>query len=197
MSKLYLNEIKNAIVMSEQANLFKLSNNEEKIEDACVKYLKFKGYKIATPKVFKVKIKDTNALIEYFYNLLNKDLKEYTTSCNEIKDKSIAKRFVESRMEATGASKEYALNECGEIITTIFEHKEEFNFKYALSFSIFGQVNTKWITDKAIRIMNEKLRKKEEVRAEDLRNKVIELCQSEDDFGFNDLDDLLAKIEEK
>jgi predicted RNA-binding protein with PUA domain len=96
-------------------------------------------------------------------------------------------------MAATGASKEYALNECGEIIRTVFEYEKEFKFKYAITFSVFGQDNLKWVTDKAIQIMNRNSQEKEEEDAEILREKVI-AAQDTSDLGFNDLDDLLAEM---
>jgi hypothetical protein len=152
---------------------------------------------VTVPQVFKHKINNVDDLIRYFYSLLNdKDSVRYTTSYNESKDRATAKRFVSNRMLATGTSKEYALNECGEIVSTVFKHEKEFKFKYDITFSIFGQDNLKWVTDKAIQIMNKNLQEKEEEEAEILREKAI-ATQDDSDLGFNDLDDLLAAMEEE
>ena len=107
---------------------------------------------------------------------------------------AVAKRFVESRIAVTGANKEYALNECGEIIRTIFDHYDDFNFKYDINFSIFGQGNLKWVTDRAIQLMNKRLEEKEEEDAEKLRQKA--LAHYEETTPATDLDDILKMMEE-
>ena len=191
----FINKLKTIITASEQINIFSNDNCIDKIVEESVRYLRFKGFKVIEPKKFKSNIKNIDDLIKYFYLLINaKHSNEYALSYNLGKDRSIAKKFVVNRMAVTGASKEYALNECGEIISTIFEHYDEFKFKYALNFSILGQKKSKWITDKAIQLMNKKLREKEEKETEILQNKAIE-SQDIDNLGFNDLDDLLAKME--
>ncbi len=192
----FLNKLKLAITMSEQVNIFSNNNYIDKIVEESIRYLRFRGFKVTEPKKFKINISSIDDLIKYFYLLINsKHPNEYVLSYNSGKDRAIAKRFVMNRMAATGANKEYALNECGEIIRTVFEHEQEFKFKYAITFSIFGQDNLKWVTDKAIQIMNKSLQEKEEAEAEILREKVI-AAQDTSDLGFNDLDDLLAEMEE-
>jgi hypothetical protein len=196
MESEFIKKIKAAITASEQATIFNNDNCIDKIVEESIRYLKFKGFKVVSPQVFKYKVNNVDDLIRRFYSLLNdKDSIRYTTSYNENKDRAIAKRFVSNRMLATGASKEYVLNECGEIINTVFKYEKEFKFKYDITFSIFGQDNLKWVTDKAIQIMNKNLQEKEEEEAEVLRKKAI-ATQDTDDLGFNDLDELLAKMEE-
>lgn len=192
----FINKLKAAITTSEQINLFSNNNGIDKIIEESIRYLRFKGFKVIEPKKFKNSINNIDDLIKYFYLLINsKHPDGYILSYNSGKDRAIAKRFVTNRMTATGASKEYALNECGEIIRTVFEHEDEFKFKYAITFSIFGQDNLKWVTDKAVQLMNKGLQEREEEDAELLRKKVI-AAQDTSDLGFNDLDDLLAEMEE-
>ena len=191
----FIKKVKAAIVASEQVTIFNNDNCIDKIVEESIRYLRFKGFKVVAPQTFKYKINNIDDLIRHFYSLLNdKDSIRYTTSYNVSKDRATAKRFVSNRMLATGASKEYALNECGEIVSTVFKHEKEFKFKYAITFSIFGQDNLKWVTDKAIQLMNEGLLERGEERAEKLREKVI-AAQDVDDLGFNDIDDLLAAME--
>jgi hypothetical protein len=192
----FINKLKKLITTSEQITIFNNDNCIDKIMEESIRYLRFKGFKVTPPQIFKDKIINIDGLIRHFYSLLNnRDSVRYTTSYNESKDRATAKRFVVNRMMATGASKEYALNECGEIISTVFKNEKEFKFKYTINFSIFGQNNLKWVTDKAIQLMNEGLLERGEERAEILREKVI-AAQDTDDLGFNDIDDLLAKMEE-
>jgi len=195
MDKSVLANLQEAVVASKQTNIFGSQDTDQKVKDACVDYLKFYGYHVAEPKVFHKKIKNTRDLVEYFYLRLNsRDSKKFATSYNASRDMAVAKRFVESRMAVTGAGKDYTLNECGEIIRTIFDNYKDFNFKYDINFSVFGQGNLKWVTDKAIQIMNKKLEKKEEEYAEVLRRRA--LAHYGEPAGFSDLDDILRNMEE-
>lgn len=190
-----LENLKGAIKSSEQSTIFNSNKTEEKILESCVQYLRYHGYTVVSPKVFVNKITSTDDLVAHFYRLLNNNHPDdFKTSYNVNKDRNIAKKFVESRMIATGASREHALNECGEIITTLFKHEEEFHFKYAIDFAIFGQDNLKWITDKTIQLMNENLKSEKEEYAVKLRNLAVEADTSP--RGYNDLDELLRKMEE-
>ncbi len=190
-----ISDIKMAIKSLDQKTMFN-TDPEAKIEEACAKYLKYRGFRVVEPKLFTAKIKSNDTLIEYFYDLLfRKHPKDHVTSYNQARDRAIASRFVEGRMVMTGASKEYALNECGAIIKTVIKNEEEFKFKFPLSFAIFGNNKLAWVTNKAVEILNRNLSKKEEKEAERLREKAIE-SQGTDDLGFKDLDDILARIEE-
>lgn len=193
MNKSLMAKLKSSISMAQQTSIFGGSNT--KVLENCVEYLRHYGYTVISPKKFEKQIKNSRDLIEYFYELLNRQTPgNYATSYNEVRDLKIAKSFVEGRMAASGTSKEYALNECGEIVKTIFDNYDEFNFKYQLNFSIFGQSKLKWVTDRAIQIMNKKLYEKEEEEAEVLRQKALD--SYEDDHGFSDIDEILRRIEE-
>lgn len=193
----FINKIKAAIIASEQVTIFNNGNCADKIIEESIRYLRFKGFKVVAPQTFKYKINNIDDLIRHFYSKLNdKDSVRYSTSYNVSKDRAIAKRFLSNRMLVTGAGKEYALNECGEIISTVFKYEKEFKFKYAITFSIFGQDNLKWVTDKAIQLMNKGILEEGEEEAEALREKVI-ATQDTSDLGFNDIDDLLAAMEEE
>lgn len=196
MEQILINEIRSAIKVSEQQSIFDSSSPEQKLEDACAAYLKSKGYRISKAKQFIDNIESTDELIKHFYLLLNSRCsEEYITSFNRKKDLGIAKKFIEERMLVTEADKPYVLNECGCIIRTVFEHEKEFNFTRAIDFSIFGQDNLKWVTDKALQIMNREMRKLKEENEEYLRERMIE-AQDKTNLGFDNLDELLATIEE-
>ena len=188
--------IKNSLAGLEQQTLFN-DDPEIKLVDTCVNYLKYKGFRVIEPKTFKVNIKNINDLIDYFYLLLSrKHPEKHMTSYNESQDRAIAKRFVDSRIKVTGASKEYALNECGSIIETVINHEEEFKFKFPINFAVFGHNKLRWVTDRAVEILNKNLAKAKEVEAEKLREEAIK-SQDITDLGFDDLDDILAKMEEE
>lgn len=192
-----LKELKTAVKATEQTGIFASGDTEEKVMDVCVRFLRHKGYTVVVPKIFKRKMKSIDDLIRYFYLLANsKHPENYATSYNNSKDRSIAKQFVEGRMNITGAGKDYALNECGEIISTIFDNYDEFNFTYVLSFSIFGQDKLKWVTDRAIQIMNKKLQEQEEKEAEVLRQQALD-AYADEPAGFSDLDEIFKDMEER
>lgn len=184
-----------AVKKSEQVTLF--SSSEEDLEKACITFLKSKGYRVTKPVEYRFKIKSLDDLIKHFYLLLDSKHPEYVNVYRNIKrDRSIAKRFVDSRIEATGYSKELALAECGEIIATVFEHEKEFKFKHDISFGIFGQVKLGWITELAIKIMNKRLTEETELRLADRIKKIEEEQEKEYVLGFNDdVDAILKRIE--
>lgn len=192
----FINKLKSTIAMSEQATLFSNNNYIDKIIEDSISFLKYKGFRITSPKKFIHNLKSTDDLIKYFYLLLNSyHINCYMTSYNVSRDRVIAKNFITHRMNTTGASKEYTLNECGEIIRTVFEYEKDFHFKYLINFSIFGQKNLKWVTDKALQLINKNLQDKEEEEGNILRKNMI-ASQDTDNLGFNDLDELLAKMED-
>jgi hypothetical protein len=196
MSKYLVDDISKAINDSNQSSIFSNVNTDTAIEEACCRYLRFKGYSIFSPKKFSRKINGLDDLISYFYLLLNNRNKDgFMTSYNIVRDRVIAKRFLESRINISGANKEYALNECGEIIKTVFENEKEFNFKYEITFAIFGQGKLKWITDKAISIMNAKVKEKYDIESDVIRNRAMESYDTSD-IGLGDIDEILNSMKE-
>ena len=195
MSKDCINDIKIAVTGIEQKSIFSNADSDSQLKEACVRYLRSEGYTVVSPRSFTRKMKDTKDLVVYFYSLLNSKHPDlYMTTYNKSKDLSIAKKFVEGRMSLTGYDKNYALNECGEIIKTVIDNEEVFNFTNVPSFYIFGQANMAWVTERALRIMNVKLKEEEEARGEVLRSKMIE-SQDPSEMGFGDLDEILSKME--
>ena len=102
-------------------------------------------------------VKDVSGLVDYFYSrLFNKY--EYLTRLtirNRSKEMFIASKFIESRMVDGDISKNTAIQECVDIIDTIFEYEEEFCFKLPIKdISILGQGKLSWITQKAVEIIN-------------------------------------------
>lgn len=187
--------LRDAVIAEEQPTLFSQSSDKA-LEDACATFLRFRGYRVARPIDYRFKMKSLDDLIKLFYLLMDSRHPEYTNVYRNLKkDRAIAKRLVDARRAATGYSKELALNECGEIIATLFEHEKEFKFRTEIYFGMFGQANLGWITEKAIRIMNERLTKESEAKMADTINKIEEEQKDEYDLEFTDVDAILKRIE--
>jgi hypothetical protein len=121
----------------------------------CKEFLLDLGYKVVNPVNYKFKVTRIEDLFNLFYDRLEYYHPEMTGVYRNLnRDRATASRFVEARAKASGIDEKYALSECAEIILTVFEYEDEFNFNLPLTFEMFGQVNCGWITDKAVRIMN-------------------------------------------
>lgn len=192
-----IDDIKKATVLTNQKSLFADSSPDTLLINACVAYLKYKGYKTVAPIKSNYEVKTLDDLIEYFYILLSRSQHESKKIYrNTEKDRTTAKKFIQSRMNANGMNKKETLKECVEIIKTIFEHKKEFNFKYDMDFGMFGQVNLGWVTRKAIQILNKKIEEEMEEEIEKIHESMIK-DHGEEDLGFQDLDELLENIRRK
>lgn len=193
-------DVKNAAIALDQSSLF--GDPKKDLESACKKFLKYNGYIVVKPEKFKErKVKSTRDLVELFYALLDRQIggdkffEGYRNSAAH--DMAIAKRFVASRMEVNGVGEEPAINECANIIKTIFEHYNDFKFKYDISFSIFGQQKLAWVTERAIQILNQSLRAEVEDRSEAARQAALDAQDKAALVGYKDLDELVAQIKKE
>lgn len=179
-----------------QANIFGSKTKEDVIE-ACVNYLKYNGYRIIYPvEAIRKKIINIELLIDYFYAKLSKLHSESeSVYVHRGRDLGIAKAFIDSRIQSTGFSKLEAIKECVCIIDTVFEFEEEFNFKYNLNFSMFGQANQGWITAKALEIMDRERLKYEESKLDELHAKIL-ATHDQNKIGWNNMEELIAKFDE-
>lgn len=189
----HIKNIISSIAAFEQGTIFTSDNAIFDVENACAKFLRMRGYRVVEPKIFKIKIKNVDALIQHFYLLLSSKFPDnHTTSINSSRDRMIAKRMVLDRMMVNRSSKAFALNECGEIVNAIMEHIDEFKFKYVPSFTIFAQKNMKWVIDKALNIMNKDLEAENEKKLNELSERALD----SNDSGLNGFDDLDELYEE-
>jgi len=184
--------------LKDQLDVGFLSPDHESLAKACKKFLIFMGYKVVDPLKRKFNVKNINDLITLFYAYLDYKHPELAgTHRNIKKDRAIAKRFLEARMEIDSLNKEYALDECAQIIKVIFDREPEFNFTIPLSFDIFGQQALGWITKKAVEFMNAERESNEQKIVESIQDKYIEKYlekYGEESLGF-DVDALLKKLE--
>lgn len=188
----YINAIKEAVSEADQTVLFG-NQDSTKLVEACIDYLKFSGYKVTKPAKCVYAINSIDELISFFYILVDVKHPEYVNAHRNVaENRAIAKRFVQSRMEASNINKKEAFNECAEIIDTVFKYEAEFKFKYDISFRLFGQNKLGWVTDKAIQIINQKRESNGEDALEKKRQDMID-TQDTSDLGF-DLDEILDII---
>lgn len=189
--------IKKALSETDQKSFLVPSEDEyNELIEACRSFLLYSGYKVIEPVKYSYNIKKLDDLIDLFYAMLyNKHPEWAGGNISWDRYRGTAKQFVGERMKSSGLSKERAMNECGEIIKTIFDYEKDFNFNRPLSFGIFGQKNCGWITDKAVQIMNRESMNKESRKQKALISSYEKSYESED-TGFKDLDEILEKIKQ-
>lgn len=140
------------------------SSDSEKIKNlfkSCENLLRFGGYKTLEPYVrnnSKI-VKKVSDLLDRFNLLRYKYFASLPTNkgVDYIDQKHIS-NFVKARQEALGpeVSKKIVLQHCADIIDTIFENLDKFNFEDAPRPYILGQKKCGWITEKALEIMDAK-----------------------------------------
>lgn len=166
------------------------------LTNACIEYLRFKGYKVTEPSKSTYNIRKLDDLVHLFYAFSDNKHPELMNSYRNLnRDRKMASTLVKSRMAANGYGKLVAMAECADIIETIFEHEKEFKFNIPISFGILGQRNCGWITDKAIQIINRKRLKAAKERSAEYISKLDEKYDAEPD-GFGDLDEILENLDD-
>ena len=170
-----IDKIREGLSCLDQDSIFSsISDGYIKIEEACVDYLKLRGYGIRLPYKFPAKIKKLDDLINLFYSLYTKSFSNRIAHVKDEKEeRKTASRFIKSRMESNNLDRDTAMQECGEIIKTVFENLDEFNFTVPMTFGIFGQKNMAWVTNTAVEIMNKKIEKYEWIKAEAAADRII------------------------
>lgn len=196
----FLDEVQVILAESQQANLFgDVSALKEQATKLCVTYLKGQGYRVGDPIKSPVNISKLDDLLTVFYSYLRGIYPEHLCPApNPKRDRAIAKRFVEKRMEADGLDKKSALQQCGYIIQTIFKHRDKFKFETPPSFGILGQGELSWIADRAVRIINQEANAaaaavQEKVTA-DLTDQ-IEKNYTDMGYSSDELENMLGELE--
>lgn len=142
-------------VCSEYENPGLFGADESAIEESAVKYLEEKGYKVVPPLVLPTKIESSVDLYYTYRKLVDRYHPEWRNVYIKTEQaRKIAKRFVETRMQAEGVSRKRALQLCAEILYAVFKFEDEFKFRTSIQFGMFGQGEFKWVSDKAIQLIN-------------------------------------------
>lgn len=194
----FYSAIRDGLAETDQTSIFSVASDDNLVK-ACQDFLREKGFSVLRPISFSdYEIKTKKELIEYFYERLRKEHQQHAAVyINEMRDMVIAKLFVKSRMQASGTNEATAIKECAEIIKTVLDNYKEFKFKYQINFAIFGNARCKWITDKAIDILNNKYKAKNEDAHNKRIDSVIEEAAKDETLGYDDLDEILARLEEE
>ena len=129
--------------------LFDGRTKEQKIADA-KRLLQENGYIVRGPVIKQKDVKTAAHLVRFFYDtmgLYNPQFKMVYAG-NGKKDRGIAKRFIESRIEA-GASSESAISECCALIELLFRYEEDLNLSFKItSMGVLGQDSMAWLTER-------------------------------------------------
>jgi len=168
---------------------------DSKKEEEYIRFLRDRGYTIISPSVLNgSSIKGPGDLVDYFYSLLqyhnsNRNI-HYTKTFK--RDVRSAKNFIKNRQKVSGANNERVLLECAAIVKCVVEHEEEFSsIRPIHSFDCFGQENMKWVTDKAIGIIN---KENEEVGAKELVLLIDNLYIAQEKEALQNIDRHLKRL---
>jgi len=162
----FLDGIQKLIVSSQQEDLF--GNKEALIKEStelCVKFLKGQNYSVRPPINYPAKITKLDEIISMFYGFLSNTYQKHLLPPSNVKrDRAVAKALVEKRMEADKISRYDAMQQCALIVKTVLMTPEVFKFESPPTFGVFGQAEMGWVTERAIRIINDQITK-DEIRA--------------------------------
>jgi len=191
-----LEKIRDALKKAEAGNLF--GDPTEDLVIACKEFLKERGYKISEPFNYTYKnVNSIDRLIEFFYDLHKRfhrfGVVIYRSAIDE--DRAIAKKFVQSRMELSDFDEKTALKECAEIINTVFEFEKEFKFEMPLTFSIFGHSKMLWVSKKAVQLLNDREKLRNERKTASIHDE-IDRKYDKEDVGYSNLDEILERIKQ-
>lgn len=196
----FLGEMQKLLTASQQGDLF--GNKGAMIENAnkaCVAYLKGQGYSVGRPNNYPFNIKKADDLIGIFYCNVRASFPEHLWSTpNEKKDRTIAKAFVEKRMNDDGIDKQAALNQCGYIIDKIFKRSDVFKFDRPPNFGILGQAEMSWLTERAVQLINEEITKDRGIAAERKADELTkEIMEKYPKLGYStdELEAMTKKLE--
>jgi len=154
-AELDLTELKQAITSYSQVNLIPLDHRKKSVLSACLKLLSSEGYYIKEKLLYFGRVSSNDDLINYFYVKLSTKYDLFPTREFK-KDKAIAFQFVGRLQNDFNMTDDQARALAVEIIHVLFECFDQFNFTGTMytSFAVFGQGSMKWVTDKALSLLN-------------------------------------------
>jgi len=164
-------------------------------ENEAIDYLRKMGYTVIPPTVLeKSSVSSPASLVDFFYSYLqfcNPNRRIHYTMSSK-RDLKHAKKFIESRSCCANSGKKRALLECVNIIKCVIENESLFGFSEPLhSLDYFGQDNMKWVTDKAICIIN---RENEEIDRAELDVFTKELYSSQEKSAISKIDNKINEL---
>ena len=147
-----LSTLRTSLSLLDNKSLF--GDDLSNIESCCCNYLKYLGYKVAKRPEYN-NITKIDDLVTYFYSLMEYHHNEVCSLvANRSKDLKVISSFVKQRMLELNYSRKAAMNDCALIMTTIFNNEVELGLDRPVGVWVFGTKKCKWITDKAITLLN-------------------------------------------
>ena len=190
----YIDKLNVLLSESKTNNLFGKSYLYDNLDKICVDYLKYRGFIVPNKIKYIYNITKIDQLIDIFYFNLYKyhpdNIKLYR---DKVEDRRSATAFVKSRQTASGTSRKEALSECATIVYKFFEYEKEIGFSGTINLAIFSVRKLKWLTDKILIMINEKIKEENEKRLELKINKITKDNEHEN-IGVGDLDNILSVI---
>lgn len=154
------------------------------------------GYKVLTPVFVDEKIVTLKDLRKLFYSRLYEKFKideNYMFGNYQI-DLKYLRLLVEER-EAEGLNRFNAIQEAAAIINIIFDNLDEFNFDRVPDIRILGQKKMAWVTDKALRLMNERIEKNKMLESKNIAEDIEVQIEKEMNGSKNNLQKILDNLE--
>ena len=189
----FLGGIQQLIAASQQGDLF--GNKKmfsDKSTELCVKFLKGQNYSVRPPMSYPEKITRLDEIISMFYADLSNTYEKHLLPPSNIKrDRGVAKAFIEKRMQADSISRKAAIQQCALIVRTVLRTPGVFKFDTPPTFGIFGQAEMGWVTERAIRIINDQITKDEIVATEKAVSEMTENIEKKYTMGYS-LEELAA-----
>ena len=168
----YIDKLNVLLSESKTNNLFGKSYLYDNLDKICVDYLKYRGFIVPNKIKYTYNITKIDQLIDIFYLNLYKyhpdNIKLYR---DKVEDRRSATAFVKSRQTASGTSRKEALSECATIVYKFFEYEEFVGFSGTISLSIFSVRKLRWVVDKILIIMNDKMKEYNEKKLELKKNR--------------------------
>lgn len=153
--ELDLTELKNAITSYSRPGMVPLDHRKKLVLSACLSLLSSEGYYIKEKLAYFGKVDSNDDLINYFYVRLSMKYNIFPVR-DFTRDRGTALQFVGRIINDFKMTDDQARALCVELIHILFDNIDQFNFISTAynSFSVFGQNGLKWVTDKALSILN-------------------------------------------
>jgi len=94
-------------------------------------------------------------------------------------------------MQADRISYKNAMQQCALIVQTVLRTPDVFKFESPPTFGVFGQAEMGWVTERAIRIINDQINKDEVIATERAIDEMTERIEEKYTMGYS-LEELAA-----
>lgn len=171
---------------------------EEGIEEACRDFLLSRDYKVVSPPSNNLNVKNALQLRDRFYALVNRKYAGHYANLGRGKtfDNKIMRNFIDSRMK-DGVTRKVALLECARIMETVILKAEKMGIEGQITINMFDPGAFSWIVEKAVKVINNKIKLDEDVYADALCDQVCELGREGKSWAMFDINEEVTDGEEE